>query len=111
MKSSTAPVLHADGVFGGATPSSSLYMAFFSEHAMIPDSMTYGVERVDAARLRLLAPEQPDQFAQVVREIGAEVIMTLEVARIFRQWLDEKISLLERAQPEDLLTQTEQQQL
>ncbi len=109
IKSSATPVLHADGMVGGPTPQNLLHVAFYSEHAIIPDSVTYRVERLNATQIRLQSPEQPARPTEIVRDVGAEVIMSLEVARSFRQWLDDQIKTIEQARPEDSLSQTEEQ--
>ncbi|MBI2872852.1 MAG: hypothetical protein HYY00_06665 [Chloroflexi bacterium] len=100
-----SPVLHADGVFGGLTPHGLLYMAFFSEHAKIPDSAQLAVDKV-ARKIRPVP--QPD--TEWVREVGTEIIMGLDLARSFRKWLDDKIKLIEQNEPANTFTVVEEQQ-
>ena len=104
IKSVASPVLHTDGMFGGVTPSGQMYIAFFAEHAQIPD----------AAILRrkpgeeIFRPEPDTQFPGTVREIGVEIIMTLPVARIFRDWLDVRLKTVEDLGIENVPIQSEE---
>jgi hypothetical protein len=107
IKSSFSPVAHADGVFGGPTPHGLLYIGFFSEHPKLPDTVQYAV---DAAAKTLMPVSQPNRKAEWVREIEEEVIMSVELARSFRDWLDDKIKLIEQRRPEDALRSIEEQQ-
>jgi len=107
IKSNFSHVSHADGVFGGPTPNGLLYMAFFSQHAKLPDTTQYAV---DAAAKTFTAVSQPNREAELVREVEGEVIMSVELARSLRTWLDEKIKLIEQLRPEDALTSIEEQQ-
>lgn len=107
IKSTVSPVLHADGVFGGLTPQGLLYIAFFSEHPKLPDTVQYAL---DAAAKTLRPVTQPDQEVGWVREVRGEIIMGLDVARSFRNWLDDKIKLIEQRRPEDAFRSIEEQQ-
>jgi hypothetical protein len=107
IKSTVSTVLHADGVFGGPTPHGLLYMAFFSEHAKIPDTTQYAVDEV----AKTFKPvTQPNREPGWVREVGGEVIMSLQFARSFRDWLNNQITILEHPRPESPLTLVEDQQ-
>jgi hypothetical protein len=106
IKSTVSPVLHADGMFGGPTPYGLLYMAFFAEHAKLPDTIQYAV---DGAAKTLTPVNQPNQQTGWVREVGGEVIMSLDVARSLRSWLNDQITILERRRPEDVFTSVEEQ--
>ncbi len=99
--------LHADGMFGGVTPHGMVYVAFYSEHAKIPDAATL---EVDGENKVIRQPRQVSRPAEWVREVGAEIIMTVETARAFRSWLDDKINALDQLQSEDKLTVTEEPQ-
>lgn len=74
-----------------------MYMAFFSEHANLPDTTQYAVDTVAKSFSRVNQAQDPGW----VREVGAEVIMTLDIARSFREWLDSRIAILEKIGPGD----------
>ena len=91
IKSTVGPVLHADGIFGGLTPQGAIYLAFFAEHAKIPDSVTLEVDATGPTR------EVGSRPTEWVREVGVEITMSLNVAQSLRAWLDEKFNAYERA--------------
>lgn len=95
VKSTIGPVLHADGVYGGLTPHGLVYLAFFSEHAKIPDSAT--LEQDSEGRAREV--QEGNRPTEWVRDVGVEVTISLDVARSLRKWLDHKISESERRSP------------
>lgn len=67
IKSAASPVHHADGMFGGVTPSGQIYSAIFAEHAQIPDA---AILRRGAGE-EIFKPVEPDtQFPGTVRDIG-----------------------------------------
>lgn len=105
-KTAASPVLHVDGMFGGLTPSAQLYVAFFAEHALIPDATTLRREPDSDKYL----PVESDQFQEIVREIGVEITMTLSVARAFRDWLNVRLKLAEDFEMENVPTQSEETQ-
>ena len=103
-KTAVSPVLHADGMFGGLTPSGQLYIAFFAEHAQIPDVAMLRREP-DSDKYQ---PAEPEQHSEVVREVGVEITMTLNVARSFRDWLNVRLKLAEDLGIENLPNQSEE---
>lgn len=105
-KTGATPVLHTDGMFGGLTPGGQLYVAFFSEHARIPDA---AILRRDPEG-ETYRPVEADQLPGVVREVGVEMIMTLNVARAFREWLDVRLKQAEDFGIENVPTQSEENQ-
>lgn len=103
-KTGAFPVLHADGMFGGLTPGGQLYVAFFSEHAQLPEAEILRREpEGDTYR-----PVATDSLQGVVREVGVEIIMALPVARAFREWLNVRIKMAEDLGIENLPAQSEE---
>ncbi len=102
-KSNFTRVSHCDGAFGGVTPSGNIYIAFYSEHAKTPTTTRYEVD-APARQIKQVAP-QPGQIAEWEREIEAEVIMNLNVAKSLRGWLDDKIKALEQLRETDTFTE------
>ena len=86
VKSNYCRVIHADGAWGGLTPYTNIYMALFSEHAPIPRSIKYHVEPTGT-----LSERGKDAEPGFTREIEVEVILSLEVAKALRDWLDERL--------------------
>lgn len=88
--------VHADGVWGGATPQGLLSFTFFSERFPIPQQVTHvirpdgtlGDEVIDARVTR----------QAIVRDAEVCVYMTLPVASAFRDLISEHIDKLERSQ-------------
>jgi hypothetical protein len=86
LKSNYSRVIHADGAWGGLTPYMNIYMALFSEHPPIPRSIKYKVEH--SGTLSELSREAPPG---ITRDIEVEVVLSLEVARSLRNWLDDRL--------------------
>jgi len=61
----------------------NIHMALFSEHAPIPRSITYHIEHSGT-----LTELDRDAEHGITREIEVEVILSLEVGRALRDWLD-----------------------
>ena len=97
---------HADGVFGGLTPHGLVYMAFFSEHAKMPDIAHIAV---DAGAKTFKPVTEPTRQGGWVREVEGEFIMDVTVARALRGWLDVRIKQYEQHRPEDTLNLIEDQ--
>ncbi len=93
IKSNHFRVVRAEGVFGGVTPKGLIWATFWTERGPIPTQMVHPV-----APEGTLEPE--DRSRRVVRDAmirEAEVNVTLDLptAVAFREWLDEKIKLVE----------------
>lgn len=76
-----------DGMFGGLTPSGKVYAELFLQRSVTPQSIKYKIEDgVIKEELKRTGKEG------VVREIEAGIIMDIETAKIFKDWLETKIS-------------------
>lgn len=93
IKSNSFRVVHCDGVWGGATPRGYIAMSVFSERAPIPTVVT---QEVKDNRL-IEPPVIKDGKKGIVREVDAEVIMDLEMAKSLVAWLQQHISTLEKS--------------
>lgn len=86
-------IAFASGMFGGATPNGNIYIGFFVDHPPIPEQITH--EIIDG---RQLGPEVATEHVQrqegFTRTISSEVIMTLETATLFRDWLQKNIDAI-----------------
>ena len=91
IKSNQFRVIRVDGVHGGICPKGdSVQMAFFSERLPIPKKESYKLEGI-----RLGERIAQEGKTGVVREVEVEALMGLETAKVFANWLKEKIELLE----------------
>lgn len=95
IKSNHFRVIHADGVYGGATPRGFIHMDFFSERSPIPRKVTQKVTASGQLGEEIAA--ESERKEGVVREVEVGVMISLEQARSLTKWLEEKIQLLETA--------------
>ena len=92
IKANSFHVVFADGVWGGITPRGYIGMSFFSERYPIPKKLVHET-KADGT----LGPEtNRETKIGIIREVGVEVQMDLAMAKSFRSWLDEKITVLEQ---------------
>jgi hypothetical protein len=88
LKSNYFRSIHADGVWGGVNGHLEIAMAFFSERPAIPQQITVPIENGKFGNE--LEDKRVGRDA-VIRDVEISVTMNVEVARSFRQWLDERI--------------------
>ena len=67
-------------------------MSFYSERAPIPKKLVHKVTSEGVLGNEI----SRESKAGLIREVDVEVIMDLDMARSFRDWMDEKISFLEK---------------
>ena len=80
-----------DGAWGGVTPTRQIHMAIYNERWDAPTEGTVPISP-DGQSLT----EVPDEIeARVIREVEANVFMSLDTAVSLRDWLDRKIADLE----------------
>jgi hypothetical protein len=97
IKSNAYRVVHADGVIGGPTPSGLFQMSFFSERLPIPTSVDHAAVDLGGGRMRLGEEIATEGKKGVVREVEVGVAMTMEMAKLLRDWLTDGIQRLEAA--------------
>jgi len=95
IKGNSFRVIHVDGALGGVAPSGMVVASVFNERPPIPVRV---VHRLDA--LGRLEGEATEVVARdgFVREVEAELVMTLEVAKNLHEWLGQVISRATPAQ-------------
>lgn len=101
IKSNHFRVIHADGVYGGATPRGFIHMNFFSERTPIPQKV---VQEVTATG-QLGQEIGTEGKKGIVREVEVGVVINIEHARSLIRWLEERIKPIE-----DALKQRENQE-
>lgn len=91
IRSNLCRTIQMDGAWGGVTPQGLIHMAIFNERWDAPTESTVAISP-DGRSL----PEIPDEVeARVIREIEANVFMSLVTAVSLRDWLNRKIADLE----------------
>lgn len=95
IKSNDFRVLHVDGAWGGATPHGLISVAVYSERFPIPKAVT--VDLSDGKLGNEVAREVRDG---VVREVSANLVMTMEVAESLRDFLEKHIANLKKLREE-----------
>lgn len=87
IKTNSYRSYYADGIFGGLTPNGKVYVEFFLQRSVTPETITYKVED------GILTDEIERKGKEgIVREIEAGVIIDIKTAKIFKDWLEKRIS-------------------
>ena len=92
IKSPHFRVIHADGVWGGATPSRNIAISIFSERLPIPRVIKHQID--DDNRLGAEIEAERNTKTGVVREVEAELIMNKATATALVEWLNKYIEEL-----------------
>ena len=95
VRSNFYRVIHADGAFGGISPSGNIRMIIYSEAQRTPNLITYDISPTSGLTEAGRSPEAIPRT--IVRELEVDIVMRLQVARALRDWLDDKIRDLEKA--------------
>ncbi len=82
-------VVHADGAWGGLTPSGGINVAFYAEWKKEPTSIIYEASDNKLRETKRNGPEH------VTREIQVEVLMTQAGAQALYKWLRIRLSQAE----------------
>lgn len=94
IKSNSFRVIHADGMWGGISPSGHLQMAFYNERIPIPQMTVHAVDPVK----RIIGEEEERLVRDgIVREVECNVVMSLEVSERLHRWLGVQIESLKKA--------------
>jgi hypothetical protein len=90
IKSNYFRVVHADGVWGGLTPQNEIHMAVWNGRNPFPRRLNFKIK--ENGEIEDLPSEiRCDQ----IRELEVGIVMSIEVARSIRQWLDGIIGVVE----------------
>ena len=90
VKSNDFRVVHCDGVWGGTTPRGYLTMSVYSERSPIPQKLTHEVTQEGWVGTEI----ERDSKGGIIREVGVEIIMDLEIARSVLTWLQTHVENL-----------------
>jgi len=91
-KSPQARSIHADGVWGGVTPTGQIIMGIWTQFNTYPEHLTYDVTPEGSLENERRSPTD----SLLTRQIEAEIIMSVDLARSMRDWLNDKIRDFER---------------
>jgi hypothetical protein len=92
IKSNYFRTIHADGVWGGLNGHLDIAMAFYSERPAIPQQITIPITN---GKLGNEIEDKRVGRDAVIRDVEISVTMNVEVARNFRQWLDNTIKAID----------------
>lgn len=94
IKSSAFRTIHADGVFGGVTPRLNISATFYNERGPLPDQTVQDVREDGTLGTEIL--EERIIRDGILRELEANIVMDVAVAKSLVKWLNEKIALIEK---------------
>jgi hypothetical protein len=83
---------HVDGATGGITPNGFIHFAVYNEKFELPSKQTFQLKG-DGMLGNLLEGELGTR--KIVREMSADIVVSLATARGLRDWLNERINELE----------------
>jgi len=90
-KSNFFRVIHADGIFGGPTPSGNMHVAFFSQRSPLPKKSSLNIGS-DGSSTETVT----DTKTGVFREIEVDVMMDLNTSLAFHIWFSQHLSVLRK---------------
>ncbi len=89
--------IHVDGIFGGVTPHGMIEILPFLETTRIPTSVAHQLSPDGRLGAELMDQRQIENTG-IVRELEVRLVLNLDTAKSFKQWLEEKIKVLEALQ-------------
>lgn len=90
-KSNFFRVIHADGMFGGLSPSGQLHIAIFNQRSPLPKK-----SNILVAPNGVTTETVTDTKTGIFREIEADVAMNLNTALAFHIWLAQNLNLMRK---------------
>lgn len=97
IKSNAFRVIRVDGIHGGVGPKlNSIQMALFSERQAIPQREIYSIKDGKLGDL-----EKKEGRNAIIREVEVEAIIDIETAMAIRDWLSEKIEIIDKLRSQD----------
>lgn len=93
VKSNLFRVVHSDGVYGGTTPTGQINLFFFNERFPLPQQISHSFTQ--AAGIGEELRDARITKTGIIREVEANMVMSLDSAKTLHQWLGDKIVELE----------------
>jgi hypothetical protein len=93
IKSPQFRVVHADGAFGGLTPTGYVFVTLYTQRPPIPTRIAHAVRRNEQGQIKLGEEITEERVCRdgVVRDVEVGVVMDLTVATALRDWLNIRI--------------------
>lgn len=87
-----------DGVLGGPTPNSKLWLAFFTERLPLPRIVRYNITKSDGEDVYVIDPNNPGAPIEtregIIRNVEFGLYLSLETAEALQGWLTKNIEAL-----------------
>ena len=83
-------VIHCDGIFGGVSPEGNIHMAIFSQRKALPRQTEHYINPDGKLGQEDLTVREA--LEGIVREVDADIVMDLNVAKCLIPWLQQKIA-------------------
>jgi len=93
IKSNYFRVIHVDGAWGGVTPQLNIQMAVFNERSAIPKQMVQEIK--SDGTLGQVMSEKTVVRDALVREVEADLVMNLQMAKNIIVWLQQRVGQIE----------------
>jgi len=84
---------YISGVWGGINPSGLIEAHFYSDHIPLPETT---IHKIEEGKMGKAISKTPEHTIGPTRIVKQGVVMDLQLAKSFRDWLDDKIGELER---------------
>ena len=98
LKTKNYRTYHVDGIYGGLTPAGNIYMELFVQRSVTPKVCVHEITQDGILGKEILDKREGKEC--IIREIESGLIMNLEVAKILRNWIDDKIDKYEKFKEE-----------
>lgn len=96
-------VVWADGALGGVTPNGHIHFALYAERQAIPRRQVFVMEEGKDGMVTLGQEQLDKQISRgsVVREMGCDVMMSIQAAENLANWLTDKVAELKKIMNSD----------
>lgn len=90
---------YANGAYGGLTSRGEISVNFFYERPALPKEQIHAIENGKIGEL--ISNDPDDNAATLVRVIESGVILNIQTAKQVVDWLQAKISIIEKLKKQD----------
>ena len=87
LKTKNYRTYHVDGIYGGITPDAKLYVELFVQRSVTPQVVVHKIKKDGTLGEEISRTGKKG----IIREIESGIIMDIEVAKAFRDWINRKI--------------------
>lgn len=104
VKSADFREITCDGVLGGLTPRSKLWVAFYTERLPLPRIVRHELKQAAESGVLTIDPNKPGTLIEgrvgVIRNVEFGLYLTVDTARQLHEWLGRQIIETEKAEGE-----------